>query len=167
MRVLAPAVQRPVLSAARLGRAAIFAGATLTACWSGSKKQNEHEQVDTTTTTRPASGPVAVGTIRGIVRDSRTNQPIARFGVTLTREDGATQRAATDNNGEYVFTGLEPANYTVGYPPTHPRERPNERPITLQPEQGERADITVYFPEPDRGPCCKPYGAPPARRRLV
>jgi hypothetical protein len=163
----APTVPRPVTTATRLGRAAIFAGATLTACWSGSTKSNpiEHKQVDKPVETAP--GAPAPGSIRGIVRDSRTNQPLPNFRITLVQESGATQDAVSDRNGEYVFTGLEPANYTVTYQSNHPRQPAVERPVTLQPEQGERADITVYFPEPDRGPCCKPYGAPPARRRLV
>ena len=31
----------------------------------------------------------------------------------------------------------------------------------------QHMDLVVPYEEPDRGPCCKPYGAPPARRRVV
>ena len=164
---LAPCTQRAPRVAARLGRAAIFAGATaVTGCWTSSTKAHdtntvEHKTVETT----PAAVPP--GSIRGVVRNGETGQPLAGFAVTLVAEAGAVQQGVTDQKGEYVFTGLEPGNYTVTYQPSHPRQPPAEVPVTLHPEQGERADLSIVFPAPDRGPCCKPYGAPPARRRIV
>lgn len=142
----------------------MFAGATLVGCWSGSTKQTdtvEHKQVEV----KP--GPVPPGTIRGVLKNGANGQPLAGYQVTLQAENGASQEGTTDQRGEYEFTGLEPGNYMIRYPATQPRQRPSEVAVTLHPEQGERADLSIYFPAPDRGPCCKPYGAPPARRRIV
>ena len=162
---LVAARPRPTFAAARLGRAAIFAGATVaSACWTSSSGSHdttvENKPVDTKT------GPIAPGTIRGsVLNQNRAYVP--NFPVTLQSESGAEMHTTTDAHGEFEFRGLEPGNYTVFYQPNNPRQTPAMTAVTLHPEQGERADLVIY-PEPvDRGPCCKPYGAPPARRRIV
>lgn len=157
------------MTAGRLSRAAVFAGATLAgACWTSSSPQQ-------TTPIEEKQGPVeakpsavAPGEIRGVVRNGASGAALAGFRVLLrSNETGASQQGLTDQNGEYVFSGLPAGSYVVSYQPNHPRQGPTEVSVTLAADAGQRADIAVYFPEPDRGPCCKPYGAPPARRRIV
>lgn len=170
---LAPVAPRFATIGGRLGRAAIFAGATLagSACWSQSQpreKKIEHDTVEA----KPGPievkpGPLDVGTIRGFVRDGRTGALMPNFRVMLQHPDGTITNTTSDQRGEYVFKNLAPGNYVVHHPPTHPRQGPVGMTVLLGADKGQEADVTVYFPEPDRGPCCKPYGAPPARRRVV
>ena len=163
---LVAAAPRPQRSATRLGRAAIFAGATVaSACWTSSSAKDTHDTIEhKQVVTQP--GPVPPGTIRGVVRDGN-GASIPNYEVALQAESGAIVQGTTDANGEFEFRGLEPGNYTVMGQKNHPRQGAPMAPVTLHPEQGERVDLVAY-PEPvDQGPCCKPYGAPPARRRIV
>jgi hypothetical protein len=156
-----------VISAGRLGRAAIFAGATLagSACWTDAKTASttpiEHKQVDGKPST---PGP---GTIRGVLRSADNGQPLPGLSVTITLADGNTIYATSNDKGEYEFTKLPPGEYVVEYPSENPRQPPQGIRVTLPEGAGVYADIKVLLPQPDRGPCCKPYGAPPARRRIV
>jgi carboxypeptidase family protein len=163
---LAPPATRPALAAARLGRAAIFAGATITSgCWTSSSSSARDTTVQKQEQVAPNPG-IPPGTIRGVVRD-QNGAYVPNFPVVLEAENGTTINATTDAHGEFEFRGLEPGNYTVSYQPNNPRQTRATAAVTLQPEQGERAELTIYPPPIDRGPCCKPYGAPPARKRLV
>jgi hypothetical protein len=157
-----------VLAVGRLSRAAVFAGATLGgACWTSSTPAKTTPVEDRKVTPIDVDTAVARGTIRGTVRDAANGGPLAGVRVFLVQENGASQQGITDERGEYVFSGLEPANYVVRYQPNHLRQSPTEVSVTLEPEAGQRADLSVDLPAPDPGPCCKPYGAPPARRRVV
>jgi len=163
---LVAARPRPTVAAARLGRAAIFAGATVaSACWTSSSSGPRDTTVEHKTV-EPKAGPIPPGTIRGVVRDGN-GAYMPNFPVTLQSESGTSLHATSDQHGEFEFRGVEPGNYTVYYQPNNPRQSPAMTAVTLHPEQGERADLVVYPAPPDRGPCCKPYGAPPARRRIV
>ena len=61
--------------------------------------------------------------------------------------------------------------------PGYQNPRPQDGPVIQQavtvelgPNANERRDLSLVGPQPytpDTGPCCKPYGAPPARRRIV
>jgi hypothetical protein len=164
---LGAAAPRPTSTATRLGRAAIFAGATLTACWTGSSPRKDDTIEHKQGVVEQKPGAIPPGTIRGTLRNAANGQPLSGYQIILVSDSGQSQTAVTDPNGEYAFTGLQPANYTVSYEPKNPHQDSAEHPITLQPEAGERADLSILIPPPDRGPCCKPYGAPPARRRIV
>ena len=156
-----------MIGVGRLSRAAVFAGATLAgACWTSSTPAKTTVE-DRKVTPIDVNTAVARGTIRGTVRDASSGDPLAGVRVFLVQESGASQQGLTDERGEYVFSGLEPANYVVRYQPNHLRQAPTEVSVTLEPEAGQRADLSVHMPAPDVGPCCKPYGAPPARRRVV
>ena len=104
--------------------------------------------------------------IRGVATRS-DGRPAAGLTVQVQREDGDMKHATTNARGEFEVTGLEPGNYIVSFEPWHPRQGPTSTPVTLHPEAGQEVSLLVPIPEPDRGPCCKPYGAPPARRRIV
>jgi hypothetical protein len=156
-----------VISAGRLGRAAIFAGATLagTACWTEAKTASttpiEHKQLDG----KPATPPP--GTIRGLLLNAETGQPLAGLSLVIFLRDGNPVYATSNDKGEYEFAKLPPGEYTVEYPSDDDREPPQGIKVRLGESAGAYADVKVLLPQPDRGPCCKPYGAPPARRRIV
>jgi hypothetical protein len=155
------------VTASRLGRAAIFAGATIvgTACWTDAKTGpttpvEDKKPVETKLTTPPP------GTIRGVIRNGDNGAPLP--GVSVMLRIGGTDYFATSNQqGVYEFTNLPPGTYDVEWASGDPRERPQAVRVTLGGDAGALADLKVFFPPPDTGPCCKPYGAPPARRRIV
>jgi hypothetical protein len=145
----------------------VFAGATLagTACWTETKTARttpiEQTHVDTKPTTPPP------GTIRGVVRNADNGQPLAGLSVMILLRDGNTIYATSNAKGEYEFTKLPPGEYTVEYASGDPRQRPQGVRVTIPETTGVYADVNVLLARPDPGPCCKPYGAPPARRRFV
>jgi hypothetical protein len=156
-----------VAVAGRLSRAAVFAGATLagTACWTDANTPRttpiEHKTVDAKPTPPPP------GTIRGVIRNAGTGEPLPGMSLMIALRDGNTVYATSNQQGQYEFTNLPPGEYLVEYELGNPRERPHGIKVTLGGDAGTLADVRVVLPAPDRGPCCKPYGAPPARRRLV
>ena len=67
--------------------------------------------------------------------------------------------------------GVEPGSYRViADIPSGGRFQAPQRQVQVELAAGadERVDFDVPLPQRiDHGPCCKPYGAPPARRRVV
>lgn len=98
--------------------------------------------------------------------------------VTLESDDGATKlETRTNGKGEFQFLNLAPGTYRLLPDPGYQNPRPQDGPVVqmavaiqLVANANERTDLSVVSPQPyvrDTGPCCKPYGAPPARRRVV
>ncbi|HEY5952293.1 MAG TPA: carboxypeptidase-like regulatory domain-containing protein [Kofleriaceae bacterium] len=143
----------------------MFAGATLASgCWTDAKTPAttiDHKQIDTTPAVIPA------GTIRGRVVNTATGEPLRGVSVEIRLPSGDIVYATSNQQGEFEFKNLAPGKYTVEYLSGDPREPPQGRSVTLAEGTGSYVDVPIAFPEPDRGPCCKPYGAPPARRRIV
>jgi hypothetical protein len=126
----------------------------------------------------PDAAAPAVGTsiIRGTIRYTNA-QPYAHRAVTLVGVGGSMRGVRTDAKGRYEIRDIPAGTYQVrlerdetnrghqGPPP------PPTRAVVLADNQTETVDFTIaVYVEPvehDRGPCCKPYGAPPARRRVV
>jgi hypothetical protein len=172
-------------SLGRLSRAAVFAG--VAACGGGSTAPHR------TTPPPPPPDPVIVqqfatapppaegkASIRGFV--TRDGYPLAGVAVHAEDENGNTVNATTGSKGEFTFVDLAPGRWRMSLDPEQydtyrysrrPQDGPMMMPdeiVMLDPGENERHDIGVSTPpppEPDRGPCCKPYGAPPARRRVV
>jgi protocatechuate 3,4-dioxygenase beta subunit len=149
-----------------VGRAAVFAGATLatTGCWTSAPPPRttpvEHVEAVHAEPRLPA------GTIRGLVHDG-SGTPLSGYNVYLKWPSGETRATTSNANGEYVFGGLPPGAYTVEYRTGDPRQPPASISIELSADTGVRHDLEINFvPYPDTA-CCKPYGAPPARRRIV
>ncbi len=193
------AAVQPRRAAGRLGRAAVFAGATLAGCYtSASSSQppppDDHHAHDVVVQPPPpapidagsfAQPPpdassatqqqVATGKVRGRITIAPGGHAFPGGAVKLFAQGQPTRRTRTDDYGEYVFEGLPAGTYTVVVeppPPNHPRQNrgaPTTRQVHVVDGASARADVTVHMPPPviDRGPCCKPYGAPPARRRIV
>jgi hypothetical protein len=160
-----------VAAPGRLGRAAVFAGATLagTACWTDAPAPRttpiEHRHDNAWAAKHDDLAP---GTIRGVIRDANNGHPLPGFPVELRSADGRiSQQAMSDQYGAYVFTGLTPGAYVVEHQSGNPRQAPMRVEVSLSVDAGQRVDIPVYMQPIDKGACCKPYGAPPARRRIV
>lgn len=171
----APIVASPPRSilVGRWSRAAIFASATtLGACHTNSSSTATMQQIRNDTKTEPTKvAPPApgTGTIHGVIVD-QNGALIPNHSVGLARSGSydAQRSVTTDARGEFVFADLPPGSYQVFYEiPDNPRQSPNLSFVEVK--EGEIAETKgAIYPEPvDTGPCCKPYGAPPARRRVV
>jgi hypothetical protein len=168
----------------RLSRAAVFAGAA--ACGSSPPPQQHTPPPPPpdpvlaqqfATAPPPAEGTASV---RGFV--TRDGYPLAGVTVHARRDDGTSVDATTGPKGEFAFVDIAPGRLSLqldadDYDPYRGSRRPQEGPpmmpedtVMLDPGENERHDISLSTPPPpapDTGPCCKPYGAPPARRRVV
>ena len=165
--VPAPAA-RPVL-AGRITRAAVFSA--LAGCWTGSVPAEQTTPPDPThadsthADSRHADSThaAATGAIEGSVIDRRTGAPVAGARMVL---DG---RAATltDSSGRFRFTAVAPGTHVVQG--STPDESDAVR-VSVIVEKGPVQvvmDLKVTPPTFDPNSIPKPYGAPPARRRLV
>jgi hypothetical protein len=83
------------------------------------------------------------------------------------RGNGVHLTATTEPDGTFAIRDLPPGSYQVVVPPNHPRHSPITQVVTITSGATSKITIAMPTPVPDRGPCCKPYGAPPARRRVV
>jgi len=147
-------------------RAAIFSVA-VAGCWTGPTA----EPATTTTTethTETEAPPAVTGAIDGTVTDSATGQPVAGASVRLDNKLVTT----TDYNGHYKFAGVAAGSHTIAVSTNGNRNHGGGAYATAQIEVRAalaRADIQLALPVPTFDPnnIPKPYGAPPARRRLV
>lgn len=93
----------------------------------------------------------------------------------VTATSGSLVRdAKTDTSGNFEIHDLQAGTYTlVLQPPSdNPRNSgppPTQAQVTVRDGATEHVNVLLdpYTRPVDRGPCCKPYGAPPARRRVV
>jgi hypothetical protein len=169
----------------RVSRAAVFAGAA--ACSSSTPHATPPPPPPPppdpvlvqqfATAPPPAEGKAS---IRGFV--TRDGHPLTGIRVTAESEAGERAEALTGSKGEYELLDLAPGRWHLSLPveaydvhrySRRPQDGPMMRPddiVQLDVGENERYDIGFSSPpppQPDRGPCCKPYGAPPARRRVV
>jgi hypothetical protein len=79
----------------------------------------------------------------------------------------AKRMANTDANGEVVVRDLPPGTYQVIVPNNHPRRAPTTQTVVLRNDAVQRVTLTPIMPVYDRSNIPKPYGAPPARKRVV
>lgn len=182
-------ITRVIDTGARLSRAAVFAGAA--ACYTsppapqGPPPPPPPDQTATGETTGggfaqpPPDGgahggdtqtapPIAGGTIDGVARDGGMQQPIPHAMISLIGT-GIQQVVNADEHGRFAFHGLPAGRYQIALQgqTRNPRQAPPTRVVTLVENGTEHIILNVPPYVPDRGPCCKPYGAPPARRRVV
>jgi len=159
----------------RFSRAAVFAGATLAGCWTGkgdapvAPVEHRDTPIDpqhADVPKDPASGHTP-GTIEGIVTNQATGLPIA--GTTIELQSHATNKsrtAVTDGNGHYAFLDVEPGDYDlIGMRSNNPRRAPQQTALTVGEGAQVHRDLVVFVPQASNIPM--PYGAPPARRRVV
>ena len=175
---------RPVL-AGRVTRATIFS-ASLAGCYVAPDPQRppppppppdettHHHQPpppppDEVTYAKPPAG---TGGVRGRILDAN-GQP-ARVSVTLTQNGRHVKSVRTDPNGDYALDDVADGTYELEVPRNEAhlrppiRQGPHRRAVTIA-GQVVTVDLRLdpmVAPERDNH-CCKPYGAPPARRRVV
>ena len=174
-RAIDPPARSPSSLAGRFSRAAVFAG--LASCYTTPPPQEVHqppppppderrqEQPPPDPDQQYAKPPItANGAIRGTVRDD-SGRLMPRFRLQLS----GSRTTTTDANGVFTFDDLPPGRYQVEYgTPYGGRRGPEYTDAVVKAGEVSRVDIQLPPPPPpDRGPCCKPYGAPPARRRIV
>lgn len=189
-----PAVSMPPpILVGRLGRAAIFAGATLTGCVVAPPPQqppppppDDHQQHRDHAYEPPpppppppdgtfAKPPISAGTITGVVTGDANGLPISGTTVYARRGGERPLTTQTDANGRYTFHAVPAGTYEItvmSSRPSNPRigpPPPARGQVVVADGASAQLDlaIVIYVQPVDHGPCCKPYGAPPARRRLV
>lgn len=120
----------------------------------------------------PGDPPAAQTTIRGVITNANTGARYA--GIRVDLQGGARpQSTVTNPRGEYVFSNVAPGNYNLRVAvATHPRfgGGDNMRQVVVDGSRPLVVDLAVvpYEPPPyDRNNVAKPYGAPPARTRIV
>jgi len=157
---------RLVQTGGRLSRAAVFAGAA--ACYTNANTPHQQPPPPPPDGEQFAQPPNqgGLGTIEGTI--TQGGVLIQGIDVELRADDGDTLSGRTDAHGRYVFTGLRPGKYMVtAMTDDSAHQEPQRQWLTLQADAVAHADFRVEPYVPDSGPCCKPYGAPPARRRVV
>ena len=158
-------------------RAAVFAGLALAspACWTGGNQPatSTTQTTQTSQTTADGTGSpegnkpdVTTARVEGIVTNSRTGQVLVGYAVAIRpTKAAATQATATDANGHYAFAKLPAGDYQLQFGQPMPRRPPTVVGVTLHVGEAKRHDQAVFIPEPSNIPM--PYGAPPARERIV
>lgn len=162
----------------RMSRAAVFAG--VAACYTSTPAAketppppppppNDTVVVEQQQFAQPPDPSADTGSIDGIVVDALSNSPHPHAVVWLQVPGGTQLQARADATGRFHFDKLAPGNYVIwtNQPGGNPRMQPPRQTVTVTAGQSANATISVHPYVPDRGPCCKPYGAPPARRRVV
>ncbi len=167
-----PAPVRTVI-AGPVTRAAVFSA--LAGCWTGPTAPDVKHADDTQHTQQPqGSAAATTGTIEGVATDAMTGEPVA---LATVRVANTTIESKTDEQGHYALTGLAPGTYTVLIygGDRNPRLRGALGQVTVQlGSTGARGDVSIDVPQmrhqgggigPNGTPM--PYGAPPARKRVV
>lgn len=176
----------PVMLVGRWSRAAIFASATtLMGCHPASVTNAKKDSNDPKLAAAPPpsdapspdaspDGPspdaappeVRTGTIRGILRD-RNGTVLGHKTIALS-SPSVNRTTLTNARGEYEFADLAPGTYVVTFEmPSNPRQGPNRQRAEVVANAVVQLDGVMFSLPFDRSSCCKPYGAPPARRRVV
>lgn len=166
------------IPAGRLSRAAVFASATLAGCWSsnaGSKQVDQHvveQQPDPTdhhdgTPVDKGPPPVAgTGHVEGVITDSSGN-PVVGIAVTLNAA-GGEQTTSTDARGHYAFHNVAVGAATILVRTSNnPRHSPMMSGVTVSDGGVAVGNMVVTYPRSNPSNIPMPYGAPPARRRVV
>lgn len=164
----------------RLTRAAIFASTALAApaCWTSSAPRHEtpiehtHDQGSGSSSEQHANDvpPPApsTGTIVVKVIDSGTGNAVAHRWVRLIGgASPANQQAMTDANGVAVFSNVPPGKYQIEWHDGHPRHSPRVISVLVRPGETTHSSMSVYIAPYNPHQTPMPYGAPPARRRVV
>ncbi|HEU0032026.1 MAG TPA: carboxypeptidase regulatory-like domain-containing protein [Kofleriaceae bacterium] len=184
---LAPVAPR-AMPRQRLNRLAVFTSATLasSACWTSSTTvpqqtppppPNGSDEVhEVPTFSDPPPGPSDAGAaavqptgtavIRGVLIGSRSRQPMPGVIVSVFEPPSARQNATTDATGTFTFTKLPAGDYRIVAGSEHPRRGFAAQAI-VKLGNGETKQITMTYAEPDPNALPMPYGAPPARGRVV
>lgn len=158
----------PFCGTSRWTRIAIVAGLALPACGGAKPAPQPPAQVENTTTppVEPSVPRAATAKITGIVTNTRTSGPLVGDLVYLIGPDGDERHVATDETGRYEFGSLVAGDYEVRVHEDTRRGNvttPGYR-ITVKVGETVEHDMQTFRMDPR---VKMPYGAPPARSRLV
>jgi hypothetical protein len=157
------APSRPSRVVGSLTRAAVFAG--VTACWTG-----HSSSPDPVLPNAQGSDTATASVVRGTLTRS-DGAPAAGIAVTLAKLDGSSpvQSTRSDASGTYRFENVPPGRYQIVVD-WRPRKKsgPPSQIIDVESRAPAVADFQLQTPPPfDPSQIPAPYGAPPARRRVV
>jgi uncharacterized protein YfaS (alpha-2-macroglobulin family) len=109
-----------------------------------------------------------VGHLEGTLTDLGRGTPVANMQIQLVRNDGKQLSTTTDQTGHYVFDDVEPGDYRIEWDiNNNPRHSPRVLRTTIAAGAQVTLDLTVSYPTYQQHTVPMPYGAPPARNRIV
>jgi len=159
-----------------MSRAAVFAG--LSACWTSTKGPADPPPPPPPPQTVPADAAVAQADepptpdaaanapiLGGVILDKFAKTPLASATVELHDAKGKVASVNADGSGRYAFADLVAGDYqlVVRYN-TNYGVGSAQVPVSVR-DRPQQVDVPV--PVTRRAPIPKPYGAPPARRRIT
>jgi 5-hydroxyisourate hydrolase-like protein (transthyretin family) len=173
----------PATLPGRFSRAAVFAGATLAGCWTGgdeprttpiehhdhdaSKQTDKHDKHDKREA--EVTGEHRPSRIEGTLTDTVSGQPAASIEIHLVNTATRAERTAfTTSDGRYTFDNVEPGSYTLTWGTNNPRQNRSVMHTTVTEGARITLNLTIAFPRQNNNSNIPmPYGAPPARYRIV
>jgi hypothetical protein len=170
---ITPVPQRPIIAVSRLTRSAVFAGASLaSSCYvDKTPPPTTPAQEQAPPRVRDHShASASMGAIHGVVTNAANGQPVAQTWIQITpnpyhaEDHDRNKDVYTDARGAYAIE-LPPGNYRLSVRSADPANRPTDHLLTLRIGESLTADFSITVAPPM--PLPMPYGAPPARRRLV
>ena len=161
------AVAPRAMLAGRLSRAMLFASATLVSCDQGAKPNAESGSGSAA-----IKAPSTTWKLRGVVKDSQ-GRPLGGASIHLVLEGQPTQPAASfnavaDAQGRYQVEGATAGRYNVSFSwsdssaSSYRGNAYTSEMLTLVIGSDQSLNATM-----DPSVPAMPYGAPPARRRVV
>jgi len=142
----------------RFSRAAVFAG--LAACYTNtSAPPSQNQSVPPVEKRRAVGG----SSLRGKLTHARTGAPLGGVVVEVWTTASVPTTATTSSSGEFVVSGLEPRDYTVSFVGPDGVRYATSKIVEVR----DKETVLDLAFDPVPAPVPKPYGAPPARRRLV
>jgi hypothetical protein len=159
----APTRRALIMKPGRLSRAAVFAG--LAACYTSASPPAPPESPPPSGSGTPTEQQhwIHGSALRGKLTHARTGAPLVGVTVEVWTSAAEATKATTNANGEYVIEGLEPRDYTVSFMGPDGVRYAASKIVEVR---GSKTAFDLAF-DPVPAPVPKPYGAPPARRRIV
>jgi hypothetical protein len=108
-----------------------------------------------------------------VITSAVNGQPMTWVTVFLVIPGEQSKEVSVDSQGRFVVEDLPPGKHVLMFqqPNADPRQLPSGEARDVVVREGATITLDVKLSPPlpvvDDGPCCKPYGAPPARRRVV
>jgi len=146
-------------------RAAVFA--SLAASCGGRTEAVEHAKLDDRPgVTAPVANevvPQMTSSIRGTVTNKLTGEPLQYVYIELRNRQTRIASTKTSASGEYHFDDVAAGQYALVFDDNN--APPTERAVVVHRDRPAQLDIAL--PRYARTNQPMPYGAPPARRRVV
>lgn len=147
----------------------MFAGLTASAaCWTGNDAAQRQtpppppvDDMHVVDTRPPGTG----AALAGVVTEAGTKTPLANVTVELRDANGQIVATNTDARGSYEFPTVAPGDYQLVLKySSYDAAGSTQQPVSVR---ADATELDIALPVLRRAPIPKPYGAPPARRRIV